>query len=112
MQTLAKSCKINIIASQVELNHKNFITIAITMASYSIVPTKQGDESPMTKHLIGGVAQQDDAFSRYSNDMLRFKSLLLLSKDQEEEEDDDDDLDSLATINHALSSMVSHEQQP
>ena len=46
------------------------------MASYSIIPTKQSDESPTTKHLIGGVAQPDDAFSRYLNDMLRFKSLL------------------------------------
>jgi hypothetical protein len=82
----------------------------ITMASYYIIPTKQGDgdEGPTTKHLIGGVAQQDDAFSRYSNDLLRFKSLLLLSKDQEEnDDDDDDDLDALATINRALSRMVS-----
>ncbi len=85
-------------------------TIMITMASYSIIPTKQSDESPTTKHLIGGggVTQPDDAFSRYSNDLLRFKSLLLLSKDQEEnDDDDDDDLDALATINRALSRMVS-----
>jgi hypothetical protein len=76
------------------------------MESYSIIiPTKQGDESPKTKHLIGVVAQQD-AFSRYSNDLLRFKDLLNLSDNQDDGDDDDDDLDALATINRALSIMV------
>jgi hypothetical protein len=80
------------------------------MKPYS-VPTKLGDddnERPTAMHLVGESQhqhQQDDAFSRYSNDLLRMKSLLLLSEDIEDNDDDDDDLDALATINQALSSV-------
>jgi hypothetical protein len=76
----------------------------------SSVPTKQGDESERpTANVIEETQQQheDDAFSRYSNDLLRMKAILLLSKDQDlgASEDDDDDLEALAEINRALSSM-------
>jgi hypothetical protein len=87
------------------------------MESYS-VPIKLGDEDeemPTAMHHLDLVGEskhqhhrQDDAFSRYSNNFLRLKSLLLLSKDvdqEEEEDDDDDDLDALAKINQALSSV-------
>jgi len=88
------------------------------MTPYS-VPTKLGGdddnnkEKPMAIHLdLVGESQQhcqhlqDDAFSRYSNDIIRMKSLLLLSKTLDlEDSDDDDDLDALATINQALRSV-------
>jgi hypothetical protein len=71
------------------------------------VPTKQGDEGLTTIHLVEESSQhkQDDAFSRYSNDLYRMKSLLLLHEDLEDDGDDDDDLDALAAINRALSSV-------
>jgi hypothetical protein len=93
-----------------------------TMESYS-VPLKLSDghddeERTVMHHhldLVGEESKhqhqgQDDAFSRYSNDILRMKSLLLLStdvdqEDDEDDDDDDDDLDALATINQALSSL-------
>jgi hypothetical protein len=60
------------------------------MESYS-VPIKLGDEDeemPTAMHHLDLVGEskhqhhrQDDAFSRYSNNFLRLKSLLLLSKD-------------------------------
>ena len=60
-------------------------------------------------HLVGESHHhhpQDDAFSRYSNDFLRMKSLLLLSEDLEDGDDDDiNDLDALATINQARRSV-------
>eukprot|EP00984_Skeletonema_dohrnii_P002792 scaffold958_cov128-Skeletonema_dohrnii-CCMP3373.AAC.10 len=75
------------------------------MKSHSIsIPTKQGDgESMMIRHLFGASSQQqqDDAFSRYSNDFVRMKSLLLSSK----EYNDDDDLEALATINRSLNQV-------
>ena len=77
------------------------------MKAYSIsVPTKQGDETTTTttRHLVGESQhqhEQDDAFSRYSNDFVRMKSLLLSS----EEYNDDDDLEALATINRALNQV-------
>jgi len=74
------------------------------MKAYSIsIPTKQGDgETMMIRHLVGASQQQqDDAFSRYSNDFVRMKSLLLSS----EEYNDDDDLEALATINRALNQV-------
>jgi hypothetical protein len=81
------------------------------MEPYSI-PTKQGDdknERPSAmNHLVGDSQHQhaqDDAFSRYSNDFLRMKSLLLLSEDLEDGDDDNDDLDALATINQARRSV-------
>ena len=84
------------------------------MESYS-VPIKLGDEDeemPTAMHHLDLVGEskhqhhrQDDAFSRHSNNFLRLKSLLLLSKDVDKEDDDDDDLDALAKINQALSSV-------
>ena len=74
------------------------------MKAYSIsIPTKQGDgETMMIRHLVGASQQQqDDAFSRYSNDFVRMKSLLLSS----EEYNDDDDLEAFATINRALNQV-------
>jgi len=83
--------------------------------SYSSAPTKLGEdddnnERPAAIHLdLVGEShhqhRQDDAFSRYSNDIQRMKALFLLSKDDDDDGDDDDDLDALATINQALSSM-------
>ena len=86
------------------------MSMAAVMEVYT-VPTKQGDgenetTSATIRHLIGEEPQhqQYDAFSRYSNDFVRMKSLLL-----HEEEDDgseyDDDLDALARINQALRSV-------
>jgi hypothetical protein len=93
--------------------------MATAIEPYSI-PTKQGDDEnerlSAMHHLVGEShhhpQEQDDAFSWYSNDFLRMKSLLLLSEDLEDGDDDgDDDLDALATINQArrsvgLSSLV------
>jgi nitrate reductase alpha subunit len=85
------------------------MAMAAAMEVYT-VPTKQGDDETMSatiRHLIGEEFQDqqyDDAFSRYSNDFIRMKSLLL----HEEEDDDseyDDDLDALARINQALRSV-------
>jgi hypothetical protein len=78
--------------------------MAAMVNAYSIsVPTKQGDgETMMIRHLVGASQQQqDDAFSRYSNDFVRMKSLLLSSK----EYNDDDDLEAFATINRALNQV-------
>lgn len=89
------------------------------MEAYSIsVPTKQGDEtmsslSAKTTHLVGESSQsqqdqKDDAFSRYSSDFVRMKSLLLFSEEEEDNNggnDECDDLDALASINRALSSV-------
>jgi len=81
------------------------------------VPTKGDDESerPTASDIVGETQQQqqqrqqhDDAFSRYSNDFLRMKAILLLSEDQDLDataEDYGDDLDALAAINRALSSL-------
>ena len=71
--------------------------------SYYTVPTKSYDGDGSPKHVVGGETQQD-AFSRYSNDLLRMKAILLFSED-EDADGGDDDLDSLAVINRALSSM-------
>ena len=90
------------------------MSMAAAMEVVYTVPTKQGDDETMSatiRHLIGEEPhhddQQYDAFSRYSNDFVRMKSLLL----HEEEDDDDDsseydnDLDALARINQALRSV-------
>jgi len=72
------------------------------------VPTKQGDEDRLAViHLVEeSHHKHEDAFSRYSNDLYRMKSLLLLQEDLEVEDDDgDDDLDTLAAINRAFSSV-------
>ena len=69
------------------------------------VPTKlgqgqgQGDQAETTRNRY-----QDDAFSRYSNDFVRMKSLLLSSREEDDHGNEDDDLDALASINRALSS--------
>ncbi len=70
------------------------------------VPTKRhdGGGSPK-KHVVGGTQQDQDAFSRYSNDLLRMKAILLLSEDEDDVDQGDDDLESLAAINRALSSI-------
>jgi hypothetical protein len=69
------------------------------------VPTKQGDENERpTANVVGETQHQlrhdDDAFSRYSNDLQRMKALLLLSEDQDPDADD-----ALTAINRALSSL-------
>jgi hypothetical protein len=76
------------------------------------VPTKQGDEdetiSATIRHLVGEPEhpQDDDAFSRYSSDFVRMKSLLLHEEEDDGSEYDDDlDLDALARINQALRSV-------
>lgn len=92
------------------------------------IPTKQGDgggdEMKRPKRVFGESSsvepelQQQDAFSRYSNDLLRMKRILLLSDDDENqgESNEEDDLDDLATINRALRSVglshPIHYQQP
>ena len=74
------------------------------------VPLKGGDEneqtmSARTRHLVGESEHpQDDAFSRYSSNFVRMKSLLLNVDEDDGSEHDDDDLDALARINRALSS--------
>ena len=80
------------------------------------VPTKQGDDddeseipTATAKGVVGETQHQiqhdDDAFSRYSNDLQRMKAILLLTEDQDLQADDDDDVEDLAEINRALSSM-------
>lgn len=82
--------------------HKKFNMASPT--TYYTVPTKcyDGDGSPKPKHVVGGT--QQDAFSRYSNDLLRMKAILLFSEDEDVDQGDDD-LDSLAAINRALNSV-------
>ena len=81
------------------------------------------DEMMRPKRVFGESSsepeQQQDAFSRYSNDLLRMKEILLLSHDhenQQEGNEEDADLDDLATINRALRSVglsnQIHYQQP
>jgi hypothetical protein len=88
-------------------------TMSTTMEPYT-VPTKQADESERpTANVVEETQEQheDDAFSRYSNDLLRMKAILLLSDEDQDletsddDDDDDDDLDALASINRALSSL-------
>ena len=71
------------------------------------VPVKHhdgdGDGSSKHEHVVGET--QQDAFSRYSNDLLRMKAILLFTEDEDQA---DEDLDSLATINRALSSVSTH----
>ena len=60
--------------------------------------------SARTRHLVGESEHpQDDAFSRYSSDFVRMKSILL-NVDEDDGSEHDDDLDALARINRALSS--------
>mmetsp|Transcript_3835 Transcript_3835/g.5588 ORF Transcript_3835/g.5588 Transcript_3835/m.5588 type:complete len:170 (-) Transcript_3835:95-604(-) len=76
------------------------------MKPYSIsVPTKQGqgDQTEKRTMYLASQHQQDDAFSRYSNNFVRMKSLLLYSGDEEDDGNEYDDLDTLARINRALS---------
>lgn len=90
------------------------------VASYITVPTKQGDDSSSDKktaHLVGRESSKSqlqsqqnrndyDAFSRYSNNFVRMKSLLLSSGEEEDDCGDDGyDLDALASINRALNSV-------
>ena len=86
------------------------------VASYIAVPTKQGDSSSdkKTAHLVGESSKVQsrqkrndyDAFSRYSNNFVRMKSLLLHSGEEEDDGGDDEyDLDALASINRALNSV-------
>ena len=74
------------------------------------VPLKGGDDenketmSARARHLVGESEHpQDDAFSRYSSDFVRMKSILL-NVDEDDGSEHDDDLDALASINRALSS--------
>ena len=83
-------------------------TLAEEMEVYT-VPLTGGDEneetmSGWTRHLVGESEHpQDDAFSRYSSDFVRMKSILL-NVDEDDGSEHDDDLDALARINRALSS--------
>jgi len=72
--------------------------------------------SAKTTHLVGAESsqvqsqeqEQDDAFSRYSSNFVRMKSLLHLDLEKEEDNgggDENDELDILASINRALSSV-------
>ena len=71
------------------------------------LPTKRHDhDGDKNKNVVGETKQ--DAFSRYSNDLLRLKAILLFDEDEDDADagdQADDDLDSLATINRALSSV-------
>ena len=70
------------------------------------VPTKRDHDHDGDKHRNVVGATQRDSFSRYSNDLLRIKAILLFDEDEDDARDkEDDDLDSLATINRALSSV-------
>ena len=87
-----------------------------TMKAYDSisVPTRQGqgdlaETTTRNRYLVGGSSQHqhqlDDAFSRYSNNFVRMKSLLLPSREEDDDDgDEDDDLDALASINRALNS--------
>ena len=66
-----------------------------------VVPTKRHDGGSEQKDVVGETRQ--DAFSRYSNDLLRMKVILLNIENEDEE--DDDDLSSLAAINQAMRSV-------
>ena len=74
-------------------------------AHYISVPTKQGqgDQTEKRTRYLDSQHQQDDAFSRYSNNFVRMKSLLISTGDEEDDDDGYDDLDTLARINRALS---------
>ncbi len=72
-------------------------TLALSGSSISI-PTKRHDGASQTEPQAQG--EDRDAFSRYSNDILRMKVLLNVSED--ESADDDLDLDALAKINETL----------
>jgi len=57
----------------------------------NVVPTKQddGDDRPTKHHRVGESAVHQDAFSRYSSNLLRMKAILLWSEDDEDDEGDD-----------------------
>ncbi len=83
--------------------HKISNTAAMK-AHYISVPTKQGqgDQTEKRTRYLDSQHQQDDAFSRYSNNFVRMKSLLISTGDEEDDDDEYDDLDTLARINRAL----------
>ena len=62
------------------------------------IPTKRHDGASQTEPQARG--EDQDAFSRYSNDVVRMKALLNISEDASA--DDDLDLDALAKINETL----------
>ena len=68
----------------------------------NVVPTKQedGDDRPTKHHRVGEAAAQQDAFSRYSSNLLRMKAILLCSEDDE----DDDDMEAVTKINETFAS--------
>ncbi len=67
-------------------------------------PTKRDHDHDKHRNVVG--EPQQDAFSRYSNDLLRLKAILLFDEDEDVAGDKvDDDLDYLTTINRALSSV-------
>jgi hypothetical protein len=66
--------------------------------SIAAIPTKRHDGASQTEPQAQD--EDQDAFSRYSNDVLRMKALLNISED--ESADDDLDLDALAKINETL----------
>jgi len=72
------------------------------------VPTKQedGDDRRTRQHRVGETeSTQQDAFSRYSSNLLRMKVLLLHLEDDE----GDDDLEAVAKINETFASAgLSH----
>jgi hypothetical protein len=62
------------------------------------IPTKRHDGASQAEPQ----GQDQDAFSRYSNDVLRMKALLLLNVSEDESADDDLYLGTLAKINETL----------
>ena len=62
------------------------------------IPTKRHDGASHAEPQ----GEDQDAFSRYSNDVLRMKALLNFSEDENESDCDDFDLDALAKINDTL----------
>ncbi|KAK1741255.1 hypothetical protein QTG54_007733 [Skeletonema marinoi] len=93
-------------STQRNINMKNASTSTSSGVGSFTVPVKHhdgdGDGSSKHKHVVGET--QQDAFSRYSNDLLRMKAILLFTEDEDQDQADED-LDSLATINRALSSV-------
>ena len=62
------------------------------------IPTKRHDGASQAEPQ----GEDQDAFSRYSNDVLRMKALLNFSEAEDESDCDDLDLDALAKINDTL----------
>lgn len=79
----------------------------MTSTSHIItIPTKQhdgGNDTALKAIFADGPKPKVDAFAKYSNNLIRMKTLLLLGDNEDDDDDDDDDsLDYLGPLNDAL----------